>query len=135
MVQQTIKFFLDSLVRYPQHKLEWLAVHERAVRIVRTVADKDLTKVHGKRDRKGKGKAKCDTNILPQMWEIANELTASLSQPIGGGEDNINDANLSDGEYEAGGFKAALKIKAVNHLMDYIEGVRIFEKEVRAGEL
>lgn len=41
----------------------------------------------------------------------------------------------SDGDDTGNEFEEMLKLRSVRQGLDYVDGVRIFEKEVRAGEL
>ncbi|SPO05842.1 uncharacterized protein DNG_08529 [Cephalotrichum gorgonifer] len=144
-MQETTKFFIDSLVWYPQHKLEWLGVGERATRIIRTVdkgpsrSKNGVSRKKESTDKKGKGKAVITGAGDSGVEEITLAFSADLWRyPSDGDSSEEEDLYSSDseGEGESGDeFEAVLKLRSVSWGLDYVEGVRIFEKEVRAGEL
>lgn len=189
-MQETTKFFIDSLVWYPRHRLEWLGVGERVTRIVRAAARPVGSRKGGERkkdggeegkgkgvvgggvDKKGKGKAV----IMGSREEISVAFKGYFEGGVGGGSGSgSSDEGEGKGEggfggggggsgsesesedsevygYGVGGggsgsgsggmgigsgdeFESMLKLRSVSWGLDDVDGVRIFEKEVRAGEL
>lgn len=143
-MQETIKFFIDSLVRYPQHKLEWLGVNERARLVKRNEAkkpSKEETKKKAVADKKGKGKEVTVGGGDSGIEEVTLAFSADMwSYPSSGSSDEeTSGGSESESESEADDtgdeFEEMLKLRSVRLGLDFVEGVRIFEKEVRAGEL
>ena len=143
-MQETTKFFIDSLVRYPQHKLEWLGVNERARLVKRSPAKtlKEKTKKRKVADKKGKGKEVTVGGGDSGVEEVTLAFSADLwsypsgeessDEEVSGASDSESGSEADDTEDE---FEEMLKLRSVRLGLDFVEGVRIFEKEVRAGEL
>lgn len=144
-MQETIKFFIDSLVRYPQHRLEWLGVNERARLVKRNQVkktSKEETKKKAVADKKGKGKEVTVGGGDSGIEQVTLAFSADMwSYPSGGESSDEETSGGSEGESESelddtgDGFEEMLKVRSVRLGLDFVEGVRIFEKEVRAGEL
>lgn len=132
-------------MRYPHHKLEWLGVGDRA-RLVRRDAPKKTTKSKKEEqkkhaaDKKGKGKAVTVGGGDSGVEEVTLAFSADLwSYPSDAesSEEEVPDESESDSDADdtADEFEEMLKLRSVRQLLDYVDGVRIFEKEVRTGEL
>lgn len=93
-------------------------------------------------DKKGKGKEVTVGGGDSGVEEVTLAFSADLwSYPSGeessdeevpGGSDSESESDADDTGDE---FEEMLKLKSVRLGLDFVEGVRIFEKEVRAGEL
>lgn len=144
-MQETTKFFIDSLVRYPQHKLEWLGVNERARLVKRKPAkksSKEETKKKQVADKKGKGKEVTVGGGDSGVEEVTLAFSADLWSYPSGAESSddefpgVSESEIESEAYDTGDeFEEMLKLRSVRLGLDFVEGVRIFEKEVRAGEL
>lgn len=131
-------------MRYPQHKLEWFGINERARLVKRNLAktSKEETEKRKVADKKGKGKEVTVGGGDSGVEEVTLAFSADLwSYPSGeessdeevpGGSDSESESDADDTGDE---FEEMLKLKSVRLGLDFVEGVRIFEKEVRAGEL
>lgn len=133
-------------MRYPHHRLEWLGVGDRA-RLVRRNPPKKPTKLKKEEqkkkhaaDKKGKGKAVTVGGGDSGVEEVTLAFSADLwSYPSEeeSSEDEVPDESESESDADdtADEFEEMLKLRSVRQMLDYVERVRIFEKEVRAGEL
>ena len=128
-------------MRYPRHKLEWLGVGERARLVRRDLAkkasnsNKEETK-NNTRDKKGKGRAITVGGADYGLEEVSLEVPGVWSDGEGGDEE-IPDQSESDSDADdtADEFEEMLKLRSIRWGLEHIEGVKVFEKEVRAGEL
>ena len=145
-MQETTKFFIDTLVRYPQHKLEWLGVGDRARFVRRDAAKKPAkskkSEAKKKRpaDKKGKGKAVTVGGGDSGVEEVTLAFSADSWGFASGGESSGDEEGPDDSESDSDadsdcGYEDLLKLRSIRLGLDHVDGVRIFEKEVRAGEL
>lgn len=142
-MQETTKFFIDSLVRYPQHKLEWLGVGDRARLVRRDPVEKppksNIGATKKKQDKKGKGKAVTVGGGDSGMEEVTLAFSADTwSYPSGAesSEEEDNEESESESEGDTGDeYEEMLKLRSIRLGLDHVDGVKIFEKEIRAGEL
>ncbi len=131
---------MDSLVHHPQHELEWLAVGERVTGIIRDTSSRSRQKSGSgdekgtPADAKGKGKAILTTDDEPLTEQGQGGAPAAAMQGWDS-ETSSSEDDMGDSDDEMGGFDSALKLKSRSFFLDYVGGVRVFEKEVRAGEL
>lgn len=144
-MQETTKFFIDGLVRYPQHKLEWLGIGDRA-RLIRRATPKEpaASKEDGARkkqaaDKKGKGKAVTvgggDSGVEEVTLAVSTDSWGFPSEAESSEEEGPDDSESESDAESHCEYEELLKLKSVWAGLDFAEGVRIFEKEVRAGEL
>ena len=63
------------------------------------------------------------------LWRYPSDAESS--------DDEVPDESESESDADdtADEFEEMLKLRSVRQSLDYVDGVRIFEKEVRAGEL
>jgi len=124
-IQETTRFFTDSLAQHPFVALEWLAVENRLTHITRNPKPSFLKKRSDTVDKKGKGKAVSVSDSTTEGGWTSDSSTSSSSTYTHSDNDSIY-TPLSE---------AALKLRTRNFMMDCVAGVKIFEKEIRAGEL
>src|SRR5690606_41316584 len=88
----------------------------------------------GKEVTVGRGDSAVDEVTLAfsaNLWSYpSGEESSDEEVPGGGGSESESNADDTGDEFED-----MLKLWSVRLGLDFIEGVRIFEKEVRAGEL
>ena len=141
-MQETTKFFIDALVRCPQHKLEWLGVGDRA-RLVKRDPPKKPAKSTKKQavDKKGKGKAVTvgggDTGFEEVTFALSADSSKYPNDAESSGEagESESESDADDSGDSGDEFDDMLKLRSIRLGLDHVDGVRIFEKEVRAGEL
>lgn len=128
-IQETTRFFTDALIHYPTHKLEFIAIEDRVTVIIRAPVKRPEmgaeTRAGGKQDAKGKAKAVNYDSSSDSGWSTSS---TSFSESSYESAANAKMEALLRND-------VPIKLKTRNVTIESVHGVKIFEKEVRAGEL
>lgn len=123
VMRETRRFLIDAVSHHPQMKLEWLAIDDDSVvRIVRKPGE-DKGKAEGdKKKEKGTKKAKA-TAAAGATWVNAGYPAMQMQQA------ELEFSDSEDDEVEP-------KLETIENIRFYdVWGVRMFKKEIMAGQL